>query len=150
MKLLGLKDEFFGKFVIIMLAFIVICIVITIVCSWINCRGNNSFNYANKLGLNEGKCITVQLSENEYKQAIRHLKFERDESNTPHIMQACTFAIEACEKQIAKKPVLVSRGLIKFYPCQNCSTPDKYIQVYPKQKYCIECGQRLGWDKLTS
>lgn len=42
MELLGLKDEFFLEFVIIMLAFIVICIVITIVCSWLSCSSNNN------------------------------------------------------------------------------------------------------------
>ena len=52
------------------------------------------------------------------------------------------------EKSEAKKPVLVKRGYIKFYPCPNpnCSNPNKYMWVYPKQKHCVECGQKLDWD----
>ena len=54
---------------------------------------------------------------------------------------------EAMEKQKAKRPVLVTRanGNIKFYPCPNCSTAEKYISVYPKQQYCDKCGQKLDW-----
>ena len=54
----------------------------------------------------------------------------------------------AVEKQKAKKPKLVTRlrEIIKFYPCPFCSTPEKYIQVYPNQKYCVECGQKLDWS----
>ena len=57
-------------------------------------------------------------------------------------------AIKALEKQIAKKPVLVTRadGIIKFYPCPTCSTAEKYESVYPKQKHCTNCGQALLWE----
>lgn len=56
-------------------------------------------------------------------------------------------AIKALEKQISKKPKLVKRanGIIKFYPCPCCSTSEEYTTVYPKQKYCTECGQKLEW-----
>lgn len=55
----------------------------------------------------------------------------------------------ALKKQIPKKPKLATRadGIIKFYPCPCCSTSEKYISVYPKQKYCVECGQKLDWKE---
>ena len=57
-------------------------------------------------------------------------------------------AIEALEKQIPKKPKLVTRanGIIKFYPCPCCSTSEEYTVVYPRQNYCAECGQKLEWQ----
>lgn len=63
-------------------------------------------------------------------------------------MDAFGMAIEALEKQIPKKPKLVTRagGIIKFYPCPNCSTPEKYVSVYPRTKHCVECGQKLKWE----
>ena len=56
---------------------------------------------------------------------------------------------EAVEKQKAKKPKLVTRadGIIKFYPCPGCSSTEKYEPVYPKQKYCVMCGQKLDWSE---
>ena len=53
----------------------------------------------------------------------------------------------AVEKQTPKKPQLITRagGSIKFYPCPTCSTSEKYEPVYPKQKYCQNCGQKLDW-----
>lgn len=56
--------------------------------------------------------------------------------------------LEAREKQKAKKAALVTRrnGFVKFYPCPHCSTPQKYISVYPSQNYCVNCGQKLDWS----
>ena len=58
-------------------------------------------------------------------------------------------AIEALEKQLPKQTKLVKRadGIISFYPCPSCSTSEKYVPVYPKQKYCENCGQRLDWGE---
>lgn len=55
----------------------------------------------------------------------------------------------AMERHTQKKTTLVTRsgGIIKFYPCPTCSTPDKYMPVYPKQKYCFNCGQAIDWSK---
>lgn len=65
------------------------------------------------------------------------------------LTEAMRIAIQALEKQIPKKTVLITRAgaVIKFYPCPTCSTSDKYIPVYPKQKYCVNCGQRLDWSE---
>lgn len=56
--------------------------------------------------------------------------------------------LEVREKQKAKKAALVTRrnGFVKFYPCPHCSTPQKYISVYPSQNYCVNCGQKLDWS----
>ena len=63
-------------------------------------------------------------------------------------LEVFELSVKALEKQIPKKPKLVTRadGIIKFYPCPCCSTSEKYISVYPKQKYCTECGQKLDWN----
>lgn len=71
--------------------------------------------------------------------------------NTAHSCKAdyIKLAIKALEKQVPKKPKLVTRagGLIKFYPCPNCSTTEKYIPVYPSEIHCCFCGQRLDWSE---
>ena len=60
--------------------------------------------------------------------------------------QALDMAIKSIEKQIPKKPILFKKGFIELYSCPNCPTHEKYIQVYLKQKYCCECGQKLDWE----
>ena len=81
-----------------------------------------------------------------------NLTDERDikewEDEHRHIRETFEVAIQALEKQIPKKPQLITRtgGIIKFYPCPTCSTSEKYEPVYPKQKYCVECGQKLDWN----
>ena len=56
--------------------------------------------------------------------------------------------LEVRDKQKAKNAALVTRrnGFVKFYPCPHCSTPQKYISVYPSQNYCVNCGQKLDWS----
>lgn len=56
---------------------------------------------------------------------------------------------EAVERMKPKKAVSVSRadGIIRFFPCPHCSTPEKYVQVYPKQKHCVECGGSIDWSE---
>ena len=62
--------------------------------------------------------------------------------------EAKDMAIKALEKQMPKKPRLVQRAksIIEFYPCPTCSTAEKYEAVYPKQKHCTNCGQKLDWS----
>lgn len=51
--------------------------------------------------------------------------------------EACRLAINALEKQIAKKPVGLKKNI-----CPNCS----WGIVRSDQKYCDECGQKLGGE----
>ena len=51
-------------------------------------------------------------------------------------------AIQALEKQIAKKPL--KGGL---YSCPNCETLLPYGAFEPKGAYCKYCGQKLDWGK---
>lgn len=76
----------------------------------------------------------------------RDIKEWEDEHN--NIRETLEVSLVAVKKQIPKKPKLVTRadGIIKFYPCPCCSTSEKNISVYPKQKYCVECGQKLDWN----
>ena len=46
-------------------------------------------------------------------------------------------AINALEKQIAKKPVGLKKNI-----CPNCS----WIVVYKCDSYCPRCGQRILWS----
>ena len=95
-----------------------------------------------------------RLTENEAIEKIRRQicnekgvqRYCRD--NCMHGTEYCAYsmAIKALEKQIPKKPILFKKGFIELYSCPNCPTHEKYIQVYLKQKYCCECGQKLDWE----
>ena len=73
--------------------------------------------------------------------------FRGKEKAIEAVNEASIVACEALEKQIPKKPKLVTRanGIIKFYPCPCCSTPEEYTLVYPRQNYCPKCGQAIDW-----
>ena len=88
------------------------------------------------------------MNEIEAKKNITAYVYMEYENMPSDVIKALDVAREALEKQMPKKPKLVTRlgEIIKFYPCPFCSTPEKYIQVYPNQKYCVECGQKLDWS----
>lgn len=75
---------------------------------------------------------------------IEELEAEIEKYRAIGTVEECQAAVE---RQKAKKAALVTRGngFIKFYPCPHCSTPQKYIPVYPNQNYCVNCGQKLDW-----
>ena len=50
------------------------------------------------------------------------------------------------EKSVAKKPIFIKRSVTQFYACPHCSTNEHYQWVYPKVKYCDECGGCLDWE----
>ena len=63
---------------------------------------------------------------------------------------------EAVEKQKAKKPIELVRGVIKFYACPIClkdeqrKTDVHYNQVFPHMKWCNICGQKLDWSEVQN
>lgn len=93
--------------------------------------------------------MSEKLIRNE-QEAIEAIRANMPTSGYYMLRESLDMAIKALEKQIPKKPKLVTRtgGIIKFYPCPCCSTAEKYISVYPKQKHCCECGQALDWGLM--
>lgn len=55
--------------------------------------------------------------------------------------KAIMLAIEALEKQIAKKAKNVSDDGIERYVCENCNN-----LMHRKKNYCDNCGQALDWS----
>ena len=56
---------------------------------------------------------------------------------------ALALAIEALEKQIPKKPIVVNDDII----CPNCSATLIYCLHTSEIDYCDKCGQRLDWSE---
>lgn len=54
---------------------------------------------------------------------------ENSEEHTDYMVMK-----QACEKQIPKKPVKMNQA------CPRCGDALTY-----KQKYCVDCGQRMNW-----
>ena len=51
-------------------------------------------------------------------------------------------AIEALEKQLAKKPIKHETKYAPIFECPSCGCVDVY-----RQKNCDECGQKLDWSE---
>ena len=58
------------------------------------------------------------------------------------IYKAHDIAIEALEKQIPKKPLLVPEGESKIhtFKCPTCGS-------YRVRKFCDDCGQAIDWSE---
>lgn len=95
---------------------------------------------------------------NELEKAIRYFKNMRDdnkvvldsgfgmkkgENNLPYKNRKkyAELAIEALEKQIAKKPEVWANGT-EHCPCCEKDVTNMYFKV------CIECGQKLYWNEV--
>ena len=69
-------------------------------------------------------------------------------NNNSEIDDAFELIKEACEKQIAKKPIELPEeetfydGGYYGHKCGMCEFP-----VYDDQIYCDKCGQKLDWGK---
>ncbi len=73
------------------------------------------------------------------KDALDSLKFEVfEECHCGYIEEELKIAIEALEKQIAKKLVVWDNGT---QHCPNCEHDLTYISS--EDEYCCRCGQRL-------
>lgn len=73
----------------------------------------------------------------------------------PSYEKAKELAIEACEKQIPKKPNIQIRGVYdddsgdwvcdaEWYMCPTCQMRN---EVYPTWRLCHYCGQMLDWSE---
>ena len=76
------------------------------------------------------------------KEALDSLKFEVfEECHCGYIEEELELAIEALEKQVAKKLVVWDNGT---QHCPNCEHDLTYISS--EDEYCCRCGQRLECD----
>ena len=87
------------------------------------------------------------------KELERHIQFLR-ENWKPHpdynVIEALGMAINALEKQIAKKPIFKTWSPVKCPTCGcdlNKSIGDGYYQRCIPMKFC-ECGQCLNWEEV--
>ena len=56
-------------------------------------------------------------------------------------------AKEALDKQVGKKPNMITENEIGYYECPNCNKKiGTNIMVY-KSNYCQYCGQKLDWTE---
>ena len=57
-------------------------------------------------------------------------------------IETIKLVIEALGKQLAKRPALqlLDSGS-RIYVCPVCENP-----IFPNQKYCDECGQKMKWE----
>ena len=77
------------------------------------------------------------------KEALDSLKFEVfEECHCGYIEEELKIAIEALEKQIAKKLVVWDNGT---QHCPNCEHDLTYISS--EDEYCCRCGQRLEGEE---
>lgn len=73
---------------------------------------------------------------------MRMFKSKYDKKATPRtplkaLRYDFTLAIQALEKQVAKKPV----DKIMFEECPNCGS----VEI-ANCRYCCECGQKIDWS----
>ena len=77
------------------------------------------------------------------KEALDSLKFEVfEECHCGYIEEELKIAIEALERQIAKKPEVWANGT-KHCPC--CEHDLTYISS--EDEYCCRCGTKIDWSE---
>ena len=78
------------------------------------------------------------------KEAIEELKCYRACSGT-QLPEEIELAINALEKQIAKKPTDIDNELNTF-KCPSCQHTLIALDDMTIHKHCLICGQKLLWD----
>ena len=81
-----------------------------------------------------------------YKSALAFIQFNYPVLESARCRESTDKAIEALEKQIPKELSTVIKEAngreFKFYYCSSC-----YVNLESKEKYCLNCGQKLDWSK---
>lgn len=72
-------------------------------------------------------------------QAIVYINRAKKGYSDIHFIKAFDKAIEALEKQISKKPIMIDKGV---YSCRGCGQ----VLMSWEQDYCFKCGQRIDWS----
>ena len=57
-------------------------------------------------------------------------------------VEHCNIAIEALEKQLPKKPVVINNTLYNNYRCPRCGD---YIVL--GEPFCLRCEQQIDWSR---
>ena len=83
----------------------------------------------------------------------RDLQIQLENKALPDGIEAIQIAIQALEKQIAKKPRKTDsyRGVLKrvyAYVCPTCGNAclEKYMNERQNTTFCWDCGQKLDWS----
>lgn len=64
------------------------------------------------------------------------------------VCDACRMGMQALEKQLAKKPIIMNGLLGHFntWVCPCCN--DRYYIGYDDFKFCVNCGQAIDWSEV--
>ena len=92
-------------------------------------------------------------------QLLRNMKHKNKEGYSIILgKEERDICIEALEKQVAKKVIIPSTDLGKYYhqeSCPNCKKEFsvgiagyKFKDVIGKTNYCHNCGQRIDWSEV--
>ncbi len=84
------------------------------------------------------------MDEKKVRETIEDLKnlaelFQNKESPA---VEHCNIAIEALEKQLPKKPVVINNTLYNNYRCPRCGD---YIVL--GEPFCLRCEQQIDWSR---
>jgi hypothetical protein len=87
----------------------------------------------------------------DYLEAIWRIKkhneiHQRKEHFAVHITAALTMAIDACEKQVPKRPYWRKEEDAAGYACPICDMGVTADHGRIKDAYCSHCGQYLNWE----
>ena len=79
------------------------------------------------------------------KEAISCLKSDKEYLKDHNICsgEEIYIAIEALEKQIPKKPIMVKDTAETYYICSECEMEVDKVD----DNYCSDCGQKLDWEE---
>ena len=76
-------------------------------------------------------------------QLLRNMKYKNKEGYSILLgKEECDICIEALEKQIAKKPIVVCVRRSRY----KCPTCNEAVQINYDMTYCNECGQKILWE----
>lgn len=88
------------------------------------------------------------MDEKKVREAIEIIKSNYPTSGYYMLCEALDTAIEALEKQLAKKPIEIDDaytpkiGEFRVAKCPNCRK-----EVSDRFDVCLECGQKLDWSE---
>lgn len=118
-------------------------------CSVLDCKFNST---------NPKKSCSMYKPYMTSKQALHCMKFNCELAaceecdvygmmGTDHCFEdACREAIKALEKQIPKKPIIITNLMTKHVSA-HCSICDTDITYYSSEEnYCHNCGQAIKWE----
>lgn len=90
--------------------------------------------------------MTIEEAVNELDGLTMYVEHAFTEEHKCKSFEALKMAIEALEKQIPKKPIIITNLMTKHVSA-HCSICDTDITYYSSgENYCHNCGKALKWE----